>query len=232
MRLAFPPLYAILSGDLGGDSPSGWAERLTGAGVEIIQYRGKRSSSREVFEISRELAKLSRRKPFRFIVNDRADIAAMTGAGGVHVGQQDLGVEEARRVCGADCWVGISTHTLEQVREAAATSADYIAVGPIFPTDTKEDHEPVVGMDFVRGARALTRKPLVAIGGITAERAEEVYRAGADSLAVSRDLLAAENTARRVGEYLEIAERIGAERVSAERIGRGRAGSVSEKGRG
>lgn len=210
MRLAFPPLYAILTGNFGGSSALAWADRLAGAGVEIIQYRGKHSSAREVFEISRELTQLSRAKPFRLIVNDRADIAAMVGAGGVHVGQQDLSVEDTRRVCGQGCWVGVSTHTLEQVREAAATPADYIAVGPIFATSTKKDHEPVVGVDFVRRARELTRKPLVAIGGITAEHAEEIYRAGADSLAVSRDLLAAENTARRVAEYLEIAERVGA----------------------
>jgi thiamine-phosphate pyrophosphorylase len=160
-----------------------------------------------MFLSCRELANLSHNKPFRLIINDRADIAAMVGAGGVHVGQQDVSVDDARRVCGAGCWVGVSTHTLEQVREAAATSADYIAVGPIFETSTKEDHDPVVGVDFVRRARELTRKPLVAIGGITAERAEEVYRAGADSLAVSRDLLAAEYTARRVAEYLDIVKR-------------------------
>src|SRR5712692_8443646 len=150
MRLAFPALYAILSGNLGGSSALGWADRLAGAGVEIIQYRAKSLTSRELFLSCREFASLSRSKPFRLIINDRADIAAMVGAGGVHVGQQDLGVEDARRVCGANCWVGESTHTLEQVSEAAATSADYIAVGPIFPTSTKENHEPVVGVEFVR----------------------------------------------------------------------------------
>ena len=142
------------------------------------------------------------------IVNDRADIAALAGAGGVHVGQQDIGVADARRVCGAECWVGVSTHTLEQVREAAETSADYIAVGPIFPTSTKEHPDPVVGVDLVRRARELTSKPLVAIGGITVERAEEVYRAGADSLAVASDLLTAEDPQHRVAEYLEVARQV------------------------
>src|SRR5712692_7794847 len=171
MRLAFPPLYAILTGNLDGSSALAWADRLAGAGVEIIQYRAKSLTSRKLFLSCREIASLSRSKPFRLIINDRADIAAMVGAGGVHVGRQDLGVEDARQVCGAGCWVGVSTHTLEQVREAAGTSTDYIAVGPIFPTSTKEDHEPVVGVDFARRARELTSKPLVAIGGITAERA-------------------------------------------------------------
>ncbi len=204
----FPSLYAIITGNFEGRSAPGWAERLAGAGVEIIQYRAKGSTSRDLYDSSRALAELSRSRLFRLIINDRADIAALVSAGGVHVGQHDIAVEDARRVCGADCWVGVSTHTLEQVREAATTSADYIAVGPIFPTSTKEDHEPEVGVDFIRRARELLRKPLVAIGGITAERAEEVYRAGADSLAVASDLLAAKDLARRVTEYLEIANRV------------------------
>lgn len=167
---------------------------------------------------SRDLSALACSHPFRLIINDRADIAALVGVGGVHVGQQDLSVEDARRICGPDCWVGVSTHTLEQVREAAATSADYIAVGPIFPTSTKVNPDPVVGVDFVRRARELTRKPLVAIGGITAERAEEVYRAGADSLAVANDLLAAEAPARRAAEYLEAARRAGVNAIGPRQI--------------
>lgn len=213
----FPSLYAIITGDFGGSSALRWADRLAGAGVEIIQYRAKDLSSRDLYDSSCELAQLTRSKPFRLVINDRADIAALVGAGGVHVGQQDVGVEDARRVCGKDCWVGVSTHTLEQVRQAAATSADYIAVGPIFPTSTKEDHEPAVGVDFVRRARGLTRKPLVAIGGITVECAEEVYRAGADSLAVARDLLTAEDLSRRVAEYLAVARRVVAERDDSQR---------------
>ena len=117
----FPSLYAIISGDFGGRPALGWADCLAGAGVEIIQYRVKQLSSRELLSTSRELVELSRNKSFRMIVNDRADIAALAGAGGVHVGQQDIGVADARRVCGAECWVGVSTHTLEQVREAAGS---------------------------------------------------------------------------------------------------------------
>lgn len=198
----------ILPGNYGGSSALEWAERLSRAGVEIIQYREKHSSSEDQYNSCCELVQLSRRRLFRLIVNDRADIAALAGAGGVHVGQQDIGVADARRVCGAECWVGVSTHTLEQVREAAETSADYIAVGPIFPTSTKEHPDPVVGVDFVRRARELTSKPLVAIGGITVERAEEVYRAGADSLAVASDLLTAEDPQHRVAEYLEVARQV------------------------
>ena len=204
----FPSLYAIITGNLRGRSPLQWAECLSSAGVEVIQYRDKSSSARELYSASRELAALSRTNPFRFILNDRPDIAAVAGAGGVHLGQQDLGVEEARRICPPDTWVGVSTHTLQQVREAADTSADYIAVGPIFSTVTKAEPDPVVGIDFVRRARALTRRPLVAIGGITLERAESVYRAGADSLAVASDLLTCSNAAQRVGEYLAVARQV------------------------
>jgi thiamine-phosphate pyrophosphorylase len=143
----------------------------------------------------------------RFIVNDRPDIAAIVGAAGVHVGQEDLPVEDARRICGPPLWVGVSTHNLEQLREADRTSADYIAVGPIFPTGTKENPDPVVGIDFLRAARRLTRKPLVAIGGITIESAPDVFRAGADSVAIIRDLLAAPDPGKRAREYLAVAER-------------------------
>ncbi len=127
----------------------------------------------------------------------------LAGAGGVHVGQNDLGVEEARAICGPERWVGISTHNLEQVAAADQTSADYIAFGPIFPTATKQNPDPVVGTEFLRKAQQMTRKPLVAIGGITLERAAEVYRAGADSLAVIRDLICVPNPGARVREYLK-----------------------------
>jgi thiamine-phosphate pyrophosphorylase len=202
MSTAFPPLYAILSADIFPGAPEDWARRLAEAGVGIIQYRDKHSLSAHLLAVARRLAALAIALRFRLIINDRADIAALAGAGSVHVGQDDLPVEAARRICGPDCWVGVSTHNLEQFRAAAATSADYIAVGPIFPTATKENPDPVVGLEFIRQVRALTRKPLVAIGGITAERAAEVYAAGADSIAVAADLAAAPDLAARVRAYL------------------------------
>jgi thiamine-phosphate pyrophosphorylase len=142
------------------------------------------------------------------VVNDRPDVAALAGAGGVHVGQEDLPVEDARAICGRHCWVGISTHNEAQVREAEATSADYVAVGPIFPTSTKPQADPVVGLELIRRARSITRKPLVAIGGITVENAEQVWRAGADSVAVARDLLAAADPAAQAREYLRRASHL------------------------
>jgi thiamine-phosphate pyrophosphorylase len=202
MSVFFPPLYAILSADVFPGELDDWARRLAESGVAIIQYRDKRASSAHLLAVARHLSALAQSQHFRFVMNDRADIAAVAGAGGVHVGQDDLPVEAARRICGPDCWVGVSTHNLEQFRAAAATSADYIAVGPIFPTATKENPDPVVGLEFIRQVRPLTREPLVAIGGITAERAAEVYAAGADSIAVAADLAAAPDLAARVQAYL------------------------------
>lgn len=181
---------------------------LARSGVELVQYRNKQVSCRRLFEIAQELVSLFRATPLRLVVNDRADVAVVAGAGGVHVGQEDLGVEEARAICGPGRWVGVSTHMPEQVRTAEQTSADYIAVGPIFPTSTKENPGAVVGLDFIRQARQLTRKPLVAIGGITLKRAPEVFQAGADSVAVARDLLRAPDPAVRARQFLEQAAEI------------------------
>ncbi len=186
-----------------------FAEMLAKSGVEFIQYRNKQAFSGNLFETSLQLSRVLSARGVRFIVNDRADIAALVNAGGVHVGQDDLGVEEARAICGAPQWVGVSTHSLEQVERAARTSADYIAVGPVFPTRTRENPDPVVGLNFIRQARAMTGKPLVAIGGITAETAADVYRAGADSVAVISDLTGAKDLALRVRQYFDAAEQAG-----------------------
>jgi len=205
MNLVFPRLYAIIDPALLTISELALAEALAESGVELIQYRNKTAQSRQFFENSLQLSKSLVPRGVRFIVNDRPDIALLTGAGGVHVGQEDLGVEEARGICGRDRWVGVSTHTLEQVAAADRTSADYIAFGPIFPTITKQNPDAVVGTELLRRARKMTAKPLVAIGGITLERAAEVYRAGADSLAVIRDLICAAKPGERAREFLAVA---------------------------
>jgi len=203
----FPPLYVVLDKDLLTMPASKCAQELISAGVELIQYRAKHSSSRDYFGICANLADLLASCNTRFIINDRPDIAAMIGAGGVHVGQEDLPPDDARRICGSGPWVGVSTHNLEQVRAADKTSADYIAIGPIFSTSTKENPDAVVGTSFIREARKLTQKPIVAIGGITRERAAEVYEAGADSIAVIRDLLETRDPAERAREFRAIAKR-------------------------
>ena len=217
MKIVFPPLYAIIDAGLLKTSELSFAEMMAESGVEILQYRSKHATSRQLFEVCALLARawprLAGKSPRfvmpRFIVNDRPDIARLVGAGGVHVGQDDLGVEEARAIVGPDCWVGLSTHTLDQVATADQSSADYVAFGPIFPTATKEAADPVVGLDLLAQARRRTRKPLVAIGGITLERAEDTYRAGADSLAVTRDLLTATDPRARAQAFLQVAARLG-----------------------
>ena len=205
MNPAFPKLYAILSSEMTASMETAVAQSLADAGVELIQYRNKAASPGALFEISSKITKSLAGRNARFIVNDRPDVALLSGAGGVHVGQEDLGVEEARAICGPDRWVGVSTHTLEQVAAADHTSADYIAFGPVFPTVTKQNPDAVVGTELLRRARKLTAKPLVAIGGITLERAAEVYRAGADSLAVISDLIRAANPGARAREFLAVA---------------------------
>jgi thiamine-phosphate pyrophosphorylase len=211
MPLHFSPLYAIL--DIASvNSEARIPEIIAESGVGLIQVRDKHASARGVFEASEDIVARLAPKGVRVVVNDRPDIAAMAGAGGVHVGQDDLPVEAARACCGGGLWVGVSTHNLEQFQQATTTSADYIAVGPIFPTATKENPDPVVGLELIRAARGLTRKPLVAIGGITVQSAESVYRAGADSIAVVSDLLLAPKPALRAAEYIAIASRVIAER--------------------
>ncbi|HXQ25894.1 MAG TPA: thiamine phosphate synthase [Candidatus Acidoferrales bacterium] len=204
----FPALYAILDPALARSPLLSLAETLANSGVTLIQLRDKSSNARHLYSEGKRLTAALSPRGVRVIINDRPDIAAIVGAGGVHVGQEDLPVEEARRICRPPLWVGVSTHNLDQLREAARTSADYIAVGPIFPTATKENPDPVVGTDLLREARRITDKPLVAIGGITLGRAEEVFRAGADSLAVIGDILTAPDPAARAREYLAIAARV------------------------
>ena len=214
----FPALYAILDAtpDLSSESALSFAEKLASAGVQLIQLRAKNLTPRHFHELSRDLTLRPASHPVRVIVNDRPDIAAMVGAHGVHVGQEDLPVADARKLCPPPQWVGVATHNLAQLRAADLTSADYIAVGPVFPTVTKENPDPVVGIEFLRAARKITRKPLVAIGGITVQSAGDVFRAGADSVAVISDLALARDPAQRVSEYLAIAQQVIATRSTAQ----------------
>ena len=205
-RLVLPRLYVILDAALLTIPETECAQRLADAGVRLLQYRNKRASARELFESSKHLSSLLVPRGVTFLVNDRADVAAAADASGVHVGQEDLAAEAARSVVGTDKLMGVSTHNVEQFKEAAATSANYIAIGPVFSTSSKANPDPVVGIEMIRQVRPLTDKPLVAIGGITLERAGEVIQAGADSVAVIGDILAARDPAQRARQYIEILE--------------------------
>ena len=203
MRLGLPRLCVILDATLLNNSPYDRAQELAAAGVRLLQYRDKAASARDLLKTSRQLvASLNSYGSF-LIVNDRPDVAALAGAAGVHVGQEDLDAQQARAVVGEEMWVGVSTHNLEQFRRAAATTADYIAVGPIFATTSKANPDPVVGLELLRQVRPLTEKPIVAIGGITLDRAASVIAAGADSVAVIRDVLCATKPAEQAQRYLE-----------------------------
>src|SRR5579864_3245929 len=150
MRLVLPRLYVILDAALITSPERDCALSLAEAGVRLIQYRNKSVQSRQYLNTSRELAETLRPRGVSFFVNDRPDVAFLAGASGVHVGQEDLDAEQARCVIGPDKLVGVSTHNLEQFERAAASSVDYIAVGPIFATSSKANPDPVVGLDFVR----------------------------------------------------------------------------------
>jgi thiamine-phosphate pyrophosphorylase len=164
------------------------AEELADGGVTLLQYRNKSGNARLMLEQAEELKRRIGASA-KLIMNDRADLCLAAGFDGVHVGQDDLSPAGARRVIGDKLWLGVSTHSPEQVKISDATSADYIAIGPVFATSSKANPDPVVGLEGVRIARSLTRKPLVAIGGITRANCRAVIDAGADSVAVISDLL-------------------------------------------
>ncbi len=206
MSLVLPPLYMILDAALLTTSELAVAKKLSDVGVRLFQYRNKRGSSRELLQAASTLAvELAERGAF-FFVNDRPDVAFLAGASGVHVSQKDLPVAESRLVLGKGKFLGVSTHSLEQFRSAADTDADYIALGPVFETDSKMNPDPVVGTAMIREASKLTRKPIVAIGGITLDRAKEVMEAGADSVAVISDVLRAADPAKRARQFLNLLE--------------------------
>jgi thiamine-phosphate pyrophosphorylase len=207
-RLVLPRFYVILDRALLTVPETECALGLADAGVRLVQYRHKSASARELLEVSRRLSTALTSRGVTFIVNDRADVAALSGASGVHVGQDDLRLEAARSVIGSGKLVGVSTHNLEQFQQAATSSADYIAVGPVFSTATKANPDPVVGTEFIRRVRPLTDKPIVAIGGITLERAAEVIQANADSVAVISDILRAPEPAWRARQYIDLLEAV------------------------
>ena len=188
--ILLPRLYAIVDSSAHESTQDllAYADELAAGGCTILQYRNKSGNARVMLEHAREL-KEHLGDSVRLIMNDRADLCLAADFDGVHVGQEDLSPESVRGIIGPDYWLGVSTHNPEQLRKADLTSADYLAIGPVFSTSSKDKPDPVVGLDGVRRARQLTRKPLVAIGGITRASAASVIEAGADSVAVISDLL-------------------------------------------
>ena len=204
----FPRLYPIADEELlraRGVGLGRFAEELKAAGVALLQYRNKVGAPQSILRDAAMVWEVFAGSGCRLILNDHTDLVASAGFGGVHVGQGDLSPEDARRMVGVERWVGVSTHNDAQVKIANETSADYVAVGPVFATGTKLDAEPVIGLEGVRRARALTKKPIVAIGGITRETARSVIDAGADSVAVVSALIVEGETVEKVArDFLEI----------------------------
>jgi len=182
--ITLPKLYAISDRSLANLSNVEIAQQLIDGGARLIQLRDKEATAKELFDAAREILPLTRAVGGRLIINDRVDVALTAEADGVHLGQEDLTVEEAREILGPDRIIGISTHNRSQFEAALRTSADYIAVGPVFATTSKENPDPVVGLEMLREVRALTDRPIVAIGGIDHSKAAEVLAAGADCVAV------------------------------------------------
>jgi thiamine-phosphate pyrophosphorylase len=188
--ITLPHVYAILDAAFFSDSDAflAAAQGLAAGGVNLLQYRNKSGNGRQMLEQARQLEhRLG--DSVKLIMNDRADLCLAAEFDGIHLGQDDLSPEGARKVIGESLWLGVSTHNSEQVTEADKTTADYIVIGPVFSTASKANPDPVIGLEGVRQARALTRKPLVAIGGITRANCRSVIEAGADSVAVISDLL-------------------------------------------
>ena len=188
--IALPRLYAIADASCFADTVAliAYVEEVIAGGVTLLQYRNKAGNAREMLEQARELRRHAGSR-VKLIMNDRADLCLAADFDGVHLGQDDLSPEGARRVIGDKLWLGVSTHNPEQVGHADNTSADYLAIGPVFSTTSKARPDPVIGLEGVRKARSLTRKALVAIGGITRSNCRPVIEAGADAVAVISDLL-------------------------------------------
>jgi thiamine-phosphate pyrophosphorylase len=173
-------------------------QALAHGGAPVVQLRAKGMPDHALLEAAREAVTAARVARILLLVNDRADVARLVAAHGVHVGQEDLSPRACREVLGEEAIIGLSTHSLEQLEAAAREPVDYVAVGPVFPTRSKERPDPVVGLELVRRARRMITGPLVAIGGITANNARAVVEAGADGLAVISAVLAHEDLAEAV----------------------------------
>jgi thiamine-phosphate pyrophosphorylase len=188
--LVLPKLYAIVDAACFPESEElhKFAQELIAGGATFLQYRNKNGSARVMLEQALELKRIAGNSA-RFIMNDRADLCLAAGVDGCHIGQDDLSAKAVRGIIGNDRILGLSTHNPEQAKQADESPADYVAIGPVFQTASKANPDPVIGLEGLRRARALTRKPLVAIGGITRANCRQVLEAGANSVAVIGDLV-------------------------------------------
>ena len=202
-RSQLPRFYAIVDASLlppGLSAIDSFVGDLVAGGATLLQYRNKVANSATMLSQAREFRRLAPNA--RLVMNDRADLCLAAGFDGVHLGQDDLSIAGARSLLGPGPLVGLSTHNPEQAREADTTTADYVAIGPVFATRSKRNPDPVIGLEGVAQARRTTGKPLVAIGGIDRRNCRDVIAAGADSVAVISDLI--ESPRKSVEDFLRI----------------------------
>ena len=204
--MQIPRLYPIIDPELALHPVEFLIREFASAGLTWVQLRDKKANSRQLFANAERLVELARRHGLTAIVNDRADIAWLSDAGGVHVGQEDLPIEHARKIVGPEKIVGYSTHNLAQALEAEQSSADYIAIGPVFATTSKLNPDPIVPWEELREIRKRIEKPIVAIGGITSQNAAQLFDIGLDSVAVIRDLITASDIRAKINQFLKATE--------------------------
>lgn len=203
MNIQLPKVYPITDTTISGLSHCEQVKRLIAGGAVLIQLRDKRASSRVFYSDAQAAIQIARAAGVRLIINDRVDIALALRADGVHLGQEDMPVDAARRVLGDQAVIGYSTHNLEQIREALHLPIDYLAFGPIFPTTSKRNPDPVAGLNQLKRAREMVLPmPVVAIGGINRSNAPDVLNAGANAVAVISGVLT--NPGRIAGNLQQI----------------------------
>lgn len=203
MRVSLRGLYLILDANLVGIDAMGDVVRLAATeGVRLFQFRDKYSSPLESYRRASRIREVIGEVGGLLVVNDRCDLALAVEADGVHLGQADLPLPEARRLLGPQRIIGISTHSGPEICEAASQGADYLGFGPVFPTATKSDHEPVLGLQGVHRIRGLTNRPIFAIGGITPDAVSPLREAGADGVAMASKILCAPDAAQAIREVV------------------------------
>ena len=210
LKFAIPKIYPITDSNLSGLSHAAQVREFIAGGARLVQIRDKLAPSAQLYDDILQAVQLARNSDVKIVINDRADLALMTGADGVHLGQDDIAIDAARRLLGDKAIVGISTHSPEQALAAIESGGcDYVAFGPVFSTSTKLDHEPVVGLEMLKMIRKIvTDVPLVAIGGIKEGNLASVFENGADSAAtISAFYGSREGISLRFRQLSEIADR-------------------------